>query len=441
MKERLQIHKKADSSASKSEPSQLQCLRLATPTQLLTNHSQLGSHKPIIQAKVENQKFQQDRFEATKLQIQAKHGTITPEGQERLTVLQAKMNESLQQGKKHSAQFGHNIDKMAIKRADTVSLAQMQPLLEPLIQPKLTIGQQGDRYEQEADRVATSVVSQINLPTLQTQEGEQTNLPASTNEQASSEEILVANNSADKKQKFLQDYSLAKTLVNGIDDTLPEDKILEQLFKNFGNIQFQYTMVSKSAETLLKGSPEGDYQTLARTFKKVAEEYFGIEKITIESIAKPFVSEAGVTPHQGKKPNCDDGKRWFFQNHYWASWNGKVYDVLFLSHKRTEADMAKQVQPLTSMLMPEQEYYETEKGKVVYPIVNKYSTVEISIFEKLKNFVNNLGRFFSDNMSAIINKIQSLLAKGGNNASGFDSLIRELEKDKTNTTISNNQNQ
>ncbi|MFN6460770.1 MAG: hypothetical protein RMZ41_002850 [Nostoc sp. DedVER02] len=429
MKERLQIHKKADSSASKSEQNQLR-------SHLLTTHSQLGSHKPIVQAKVENQEFQQDRFEATKLQIQAKHGTITPEGQERLTVLQAKMNESLQQGKEHSFRFGHNIDKMAIKRADTMSLAQMQPLGEPLIQPKLTIGQPGDQYEQEADRVATSVVSQINSPTLQKQEGEQTNLPGSSNKQASSEQI-----SADKKQKFLQEYSLAKTLVNGIDDTLPEDKILEQLFKNFGNIQFQYTMVSKSQETLLKGSPEGDCQTLARAFKKVAEEYFGIQKITVESIAKPFLTEAGTTPYQGKKPNCDDGKRWFFQNHYWASWNGKVYDVLFLSHKRTEADMAKQVQPLTSMLMPEQEYYETEKGKVVYPIVHKYSTVDINIFDKLKNFVNNLGRFFSDNMSAIVNKIQSLLAKGGNNASGFDSLMRELENDKISTVISNNQNQ
>ncbi|MEH2193777.1 MAG: hypothetical protein V7K98_14220 [Nostoc sp.] len=430
MKQRLQIHKKADSSASKSEQGELQ-------SHLLATHSQLGSHKPIVQAKVENQEFQQHQFEATKLQIQAKHGTITPEGKERLTVLQAKMNESLQQGKEHSFRFGHNIDKMAIKRANSVSLEQMQPLREQLIQPKLTIGQPEDQYEQEADRVAISVVNQINPPTLQNQEGQQTNLPGNSNEQASSKQTLAA----DKKQKFLQDYSLAKTLVNGIDDTLPEDKILEQLFKNFGNIQFQYTMVSKSQETLLKGSPEGDCQTLARAFKKVAEEYFGIQKITVESIVKPFLSEAGVTPYQGKKPNCDDGKRWFFQNHYWASWNGKVYDVLFLSHKRTEADMAKQVQPLTSMLMPEQEYYETEKGKVVYPIINKYSTVDISIFEKLKNFVNNLGRFFSDNMSAIINKIQSLLAKGGNNTSGFDSLMRELENDKTRTGISNNQNE
>ncbi|MDZ7952609.1 hypothetical protein [Nostoc sp. DedQUE09] len=425
MKERLQIHKKADSSADSSDQSQLQ-------SHLLTTYSQLGSNKPIVQAKVENQKFQQYQFEATKLQIQAKHGTITPEGQERLTVLQTKMNESLQQGKEHSSQFGHNLSKMAIKRADSVSIGE--------IQPKLTIGQSGDRYEQEADSVATSVVNQINRSPLQNQDAQQT-IPANKNEQAKSEEILAANNSADKKQKFLQEYSLAKTLVNGIDDTLPQDKILEQLFKNFGNIQFQYTMVSKSPETLLKGSPEGDCQTLARAFKKVAEEYFGIEKITVESIAKPFLSEAGVTPYQGKKPNCDDGKRWFFQNHYWASWNGKIYDVLFLSNKRTEADMAKQVQPLTSMLMPEQEYYQTEKGKIVYPIVNKYSTVEVSIFEKLKNFVNNLGRFFSNSMSAIINKIRSLFAQSGNNTSGFDSLMRELEHDKNNTAIANNQTQ
>ncbi|MDM9584183.1 hypothetical protein [Nostoc sp. GT001] len=425
MKERLQIHKKADSSAYSPKQSQLQ-------SHLLTTHSQLGSNKPIVQAKVENQKFQQYQFEATKLQIQAKHGTITPEGQERLTVLQTKMNESLQQGKEHSSQFGHNLSKMAIKRADSASRRE--------IQPKLTIGQSGDRYEQEADSVATSVVNQINRSPLQNQDAQQT-IQANQNEQAKSEEILAANNSADKKQKFLQEYSLAKTLVNGIDDTLPQDKILEQLFKNFVNIQFQYTMVSKSPETLLKGSPEGDCQTLARTFKKVAEEYFGIEKISIESIAKPFLSEAGVTPYQGKKPNCDDGKRWFFQNHYWASWNGKVYDVLFLSNKRTEADMAKQVQPLTSMLMPEQEYYQTEKGKIVYPIVNKYSTVDVTIFEKLKNFINNLGRFFSNSMNAIINKIRSLFAQSGNNTSGFDSLMRELEHDKNNSAIANNQTQ
>ncbi|MEH1971386.1 MULTISPECIES: hypothetical protein [unclassified Nostoc] len=44
-------------------------------------------------------------------------------------------------------------------------------------------------------------------------------------------------------------------------------------------------------------------------------------------------------------------------------------------------------------------------------------------------------------MSAIINKIQSLFAKGRNNTSDFDSLMRELEHDKNNTAIASKQNQ
>ena len=432
MKERLQIHKKADSSAYSSEQSQLRCLGRATPTHPLTGYSQLRStKKPLVQAKVENQKFQQDQFEATKLKIQAKYGTITPQGRERLTILQTKMNESLLQTKEHSSQFGHNFDKMAIKRPENVSLPQIQPFSEPLIQPKLTVSQPGDQYEQEADRVAASVVNQMNTATVQNQDTQQPKLSAKT------EEISAADNSADRKQKFLQEYSLAKTLVNGIEETLPEEKILEQLFKNFENIQFKYTMVSKSHETLLKGSPEGDCQTLARTFKKVAEEYFGIKKITIESLSKPFLSEGGKTPYRGQDPNCDDGKRWFFQNHYWAVWNGKVYDVLFLSQKRIEPDKAKQDRPLKSMLMPEQEYYETEKGKVVYPYQNEYSTIELAVFEKIINFVKNLSSLLYRDIDSIIAKIRSLFTKGGN-SNDFDSLLRELENDNNNRVISNN---
>jgi hypothetical protein len=41
---------------------------------------------------MENETFNQHKFEATKLEIQAKHGSITPEGQERLNQLQAKMD-------------------------------------------------------------------------------------------------------------------------------------------------------------------------------------------------------------------------------------------------------------------------------------------------------------------------------------------------------------
>ncbi|WP_341529033.1 hypothetical protein WKK05_06865 [Nostoc sp. UHCC 0302] len=266
MKQRLQIHKKADSSAAKSEQSQP-----------LTSYPQLRSHKPLIQAKLENQKLQQYQVEATKLKIQAKYGTITSEGQERLTLLQTKMDESLQQEKEHSSKFGHNLADIAIKRQNQVTQPQIQSLSEPLVQPALTVGEPGDKYEQEADEVAASVVNQINTSASQNEDAQQTGLPTNSNEPVRLEEILAAK----KKEKFLQEYSLAKTLVNDIDETLPRDKILEQLLKNFGNIQFQYTMVSKSHENLLRGTSEGDCQTLARAFKKVAEEYFGIPKISI----------------------------------------------------------------------------------------------------------------------------------------------------------------
>lgn len=186
MKERLQIHKKADSSASAPVRS--------FQSRPFTDLAQPHSHKPLTQTKIENQELQQHKFKAKRLEIQAKHGTITPEGQEQLTVLQAKMNDLLHRRVEHASRFGHNFAKIAINRFDA-SLAQpIQPKLtirepqeslqEPfidqrfpprletkplsmkgslptsktLVQPKLTIGQPGDKYEQEADRVAAQVV-------------------------------------------------------------------------------------------------------------------------------------------------------------------------------------------------------------------------------------------------------------------------------------------
>ncbi len=38
---------------------------------------------------------------------------------------------------------------------------------QPAVQTKLTIGEPGDKYEQQADRVASQVVNQINTPVSQ----------------------------------------------------------------------------------------------------------------------------------------------------------------------------------------------------------------------------------------------------------------------------------
>ncbi len=57
---------------------------------------------------------------------------------------------SIQTKTKRAGNFGHNFANLAV------------------IQPKLTIGEPGDKYEQEADNVAAQVVEQINSPAVST---------------------------------------------------------------------------------------------------------------------------------------------------------------------------------------------------------------------------------------------------------------------------------
>lgn len=115
---------------------------------------QKASVAPKTQTDVENEVFVQQKMEATRLEIQAKYGSITPEGQERLTVLQTKMDGLLNSRLEHARRFGHNIANIPLHRPDTPTP----------IQAKLTIGEPGDKYEQEADETARQVVQQIHQP-------------------------------------------------------------------------------------------------------------------------------------------------------------------------------------------------------------------------------------------------------------------------------------
>ncbi|MEC4813376.1 MAG: hypothetical protein SAK29_08910 [Scytonema sp. PMC 1069.18] len=377
----MQIRKKVKSSASQSQLEQSQFKSHSS-----SDKAQRHAQKPLMQTETENQEFQQHQMEATKLKIQAKYGTITPQGQERLTVLQAKMNDVLHNKVEQESSFEKN----------TFSIKPPQS--------------NGDIIQRVKSKDKTALASNDEALT------------------ASTDKDKALSASAATKEQFLKNYPLANQLIAGIDEKAPAQKILENLFNNFKNIDFHYTMVSKSHTTLLEGTREGDCQTLARAFKAIAEEYFGIQDIKIDSIRKPFLSEAGKTPYRGREPNCDNGKRWFFQNHYWAVWNGQVFDVLFLTHNKPTVDMARQDKPLQSLLMPEQEYYETEKGRVVYPYDKKYSTAELGMFEKLKNLVNNLGKWLYKDVNTIINRIQAIFIRGGNSNSDFEALIREVQQ-------------
>ena len=152
MNKRLHSHKKADSSASNPVRSQFQ-------SRPFIAQAKPKSQKPVTQTETENQEFQQHKFEATKLELQAKYGIITPEGQERLTVLQAKMSGTLQRRLEHALSNGSNLTNIPISSPDAPS--------QLAVQRKLTIGEPGDKYEQEADRVASQVVKQINTPAPQ----------------------------------------------------------------------------------------------------------------------------------------------------------------------------------------------------------------------------------------------------------------------------------
>ncbi|WP_341525080.1 hypothetical protein WKK05_20970 [Nostoc sp. UHCC 0302] len=96
--------------------------------------TQKASVAPKTKKDIENEAFQQQKIAATKLEIQAKYGTITPEGKESLSILQAKMDGLLTSRLGQASQFGHNFANISVRRPET-----------PIgIQTKLTLGKPGD---------------------------------------------------------------------------------------------------------------------------------------------------------------------------------------------------------------------------------------------------------------------------------------------------------
>lgn len=136
---------------------------------------------------LENEAFNQNKFEAFGLQLKEKSGTITPVEQEQLGLLQAKMDDFWAQRQERASRFGFDFSKVSVTPPEEPAAPQIQPMSRqgtpgvPMegqrelfnspqqssvspIQRQLTIGQPEDKYEHEADRVASQVVEQINSP-------------------------------------------------------------------------------------------------------------------------------------------------------------------------------------------------------------------------------------------------------------------------------------
>ncbi len=126
--------------------------------------------RPPTQEDIENEAFQQNKFEAFGLQLKEKHGTITPVEQEKLGMLQAKMDSFWVQ-RMERAKAQPNLLEILIRNAQT---AQATEPAAP-VQPKLTVGQPNDQYEQEADHVAEQVMNMASpaTPNIQQQTEEE----------------------------------------------------------------------------------------------------------------------------------------------------------------------------------------------------------------------------------------------------------------------------
>jgi hypothetical protein len=155
---------------------------------------------PPTQEQIENQAVEQNQLEASVLQLQEQYGPITPVEQESLGVLQAKMNDFWTQRIERASRFEHNFAKIPVYNSNA-------PMEAAPIQPKLTVGQANDQYEQEADRVAEQVMSITPPATLNIQrqtEEEQ--------EEVQTKPLVETITPLVQRQKFIEDEELIQAL-------------------------------------------------------------------------------------------------------------------------------------------------------------------------------------------------------------------------------------
>ncbi|WP_254923766.1 DUF4157 domain-containing protein [Pseudanabaena sp. SR411] len=141
--------------------------------------------------------------------------------------------------------------------------------------------------------------------------------------------------SVQERQAFLDTYSMAATLVNGIDVNGTETQVLDQLVQNYINRSgFAYDMTPTSPTEFLNGKKFGDCSTLSKSFVIIAKEYFGISGIDTSSKGSFGVAGGGlVLDVNGATGNVNDGvndgAHWAFTSHTWVVGPDRDRDILF----------------------------------------------------------------------------------------------------------------
>jgi|GEM_PF-3178213 len=104
------VYQRIDKSSSWNSSSQEKSSQFAPRP--FAVQAQQDSHRSPTQEEIENEAFNQNKFEAFGLQRKEKHGTITPVEQERLGVLQAKMDDFWVQRRAKVSQFSYSLESI-----------------------------------------------------------------------------------------------------------------------------------------------------------------------------------------------------------------------------------------------------------------------------------------------------------------------------------------
>jgi Domain of unknown function (DUF4157) len=101
---------------------------------------------------------------------------------------------------------------------------------------------------------------------------------------------------------------------------------IDTLFRRFSENGpwFVYDMHAGGPQRL----PYADCNTLCRTFIDIARNEFGIAVEQNRELT-PFLTQGRQTIDPLATGNCNDGSYWFFQNHYWVTYAGQAFDLLF----------------------------------------------------------------------------------------------------------------
>jgi hypothetical protein len=132
-------------------------------------------HRPPIQENIENEAFAQNKLDSLGLQLKSENNTITPVEQERLGVLQAKMNDFWAQRLERARRFGHNFATIPVHAPGNRIAAPVQPrpalqpnkggippqYLQPAIPPQLI---EGSTIQAQGDTTGNSPESSVEAP-------------------------------------------------------------------------------------------------------------------------------------------------------------------------------------------------------------------------------------------------------------------------------------